>query len=264
MFCSRLDITGITSTDVVKTSSLLQYWVFTCSGPSAKLRHCRSDWRPRTDWKQPGKANVRKNNQSIKIIKALSNCNEWGGDLRQGNLSDSNCDTLVLFNEATHRNKNNPTPKEETDRPYLSYSAFPSHSQVHSRSQISLTHIFYPQVHNQPPTHPSSPFLSCTHAKTDTHTLVLQSLTVQSKEDVMKRWEKSTVPTAPWQLTPVTGPWWPSNISQIPALLRSEAKDETFLTTPLSSAVIWWSNNTILTLMGKSFEYYVFFASFTF
>ncbi|TNN72171.1 Eukaryotic translation initiation factor 3 subunit A [Liparis tanakae] len=56
---------------------------------------------------------------------------------------------------------------------------------------------------------------------------------MQSKEDVMKRWEKSTVPTAPWQLTPVTGPWWPSNISQIPALLRSEAKDETFLTTLL-------------------------------
>lgn len=51
-------------------------------------------------------------------------------------------------------------------------------------------------------------------------TFVLHSLTVQSKEDVMKRCEKSTVPTALWQLMPVTGPWWPSNIPQIPALLR--------------------------------------------
>lgn len=37
-------------------------------------------------------------------------------------------------------------------------------------------------------------------------TLVLQSLTVQSKEEEMKRWEKSTGPPALWQLSPVTGP----------------------------------------------------------
>lgn len=52
-------------------------------------------------------------------------------------------------------------------------------------------------------------------------TFVLQSLTVQSKDEVTNRWEKSTGPTALWQLMPVTGPWWPSNISQIPALLQA-------------------------------------------
>lgn len=62
-------------------------------------------------------------------------------------------------------------------------------------------------------------FLAHTHSHTQV-TFVLQSLIVQSKEDVMKRWEKSTVPTALWQLMPVTGPWWPSNIPKIPALLR--------------------------------------------
>lgn len=50
-------------------------------------------------------------------------------------------------------------------------------------------------------------------------TLVLHSLTVQSKEEVTNRWEKSRGPAAVWQLIPVMGPWWPSNISLMPALL---------------------------------------------
>lgn len=50
-------------------------------------------------------------------------------------------------------------------------------------------------------------------------TLVLHNLTVQSKEEVTNRWEKSRGPGAVWQLIPVMGPWWPSNISLMPALL---------------------------------------------
>ena len=44
-------------------------------------------------------------------------------------------------------------------------------------------------------------------------------MTVQSKEDVTKRWEKSTGPPELWLWMPVMGPWWPSNISLMPALL---------------------------------------------
>lgn len=51
-------------------------------------------------------------------------------------------------------------------------------------------------------------------------TLVDHSFTVQSNEEVMKRWEKSIGPRALWQLMPVTGPWCPSNISPMPALLK--------------------------------------------
>lgn len=57
----------------------------------------------------------------------------------------------------------------------------------------------------------------CVYLSIDT--LVVQSFTVQSKEEVTNRCEKSTGPTAAWQWIPVMGPWWPSNISLIPALL---------------------------------------------
>lgn len=56
-------------------------------------------------------------------------------------------------------------------------------------------------------------------------TFVVHSFTVQSNDDVTNRWEKSIEPTAMWQLIPVTGPWWPSKISPMPALLQEE---ETF------------------------------------
>lgn len=46
----------------------------------------------------------------------------------------------------------------------------------------------------------------CMCFKLKSLTLVLQSLTVQSKEEEMKRWEKSMGPPALWQLSPVTGP----------------------------------------------------------
>lgn len=62
-------------------------------------------------------------------------------------------------------------------------------------------------------------------------TLLVQSLTVQSNEEVMKRWEKSMGPTALWQLMPVTGPWCPSNISPMPALLKWTKKARYFLKT---------------------------------
>lgn len=57
-------------------------------------------------------------------------------------------------------------------------------------------------------------------------TLLLQSLTVQSKEEVRKRWEKSTSPVAVWQWMPVIGPWCPSNISLIPARLLTHTHTE--------------------------------------
>lgn len=60
-------------------------------------------------------------------------------------------------------------------------------------------------------------------------TLVLHSLTVQSKEEVTNRWEKSRGPAAVWQLIPVMGPWWPSNISLMPALLSSTQKTKSRL-----------------------------------
>lgn len=53
-------------------------------------------------------------------------------------------------------------------------------------------------------------------------TFVVHSLTVQSNDDVTNRWEKSMGPTAMWQLIPVTGPWWPSKTSPMPALLQRE------------------------------------------
>lgn len=45
-----------------------------------------------------------------------------------------------------------------------------------------------------------------------------QSFTVQSKEEVRKKWEKSICVWTGWQSIPVNGPWCPSYISQIPAL----------------------------------------------
>lgn len=53
-------------------------------------------------------------------------------------------------------------------------------------------------------------------------TFVVHSLTVQSNDDVTNRCEKSIGPTAMWQLIPVTGPWWPSKTSPIPALLHKD------------------------------------------
>lgn len=54
-------------------------------------------------------------------------------------------------------------------------------------------------------------------------TFVVHSLTVQSNDDVTNRCEKSTGPTAMWQLIPVTGPWCPSKTSPIPALLHEKS-----------------------------------------
>lgn len=68
-------------------------------------------------------------------------------------------------------------------------------------------------------------------------TFVVHNLTVQSNDDVTKRWEKSIGPTAMWQLIPVTGPWWPSKISPMPALLQEE---ETFAFREWFN--IWWFN----------------------
>ena len=56
--------------------------------------------------------------------------------------------------------------------------------------------------------------------------MVLHSLTVQSKDEVTKRWEKSRGPAAVWQWIPVMGPWWPSSISLMPALLLATHGEE--------------------------------------
>lgn len=57
-------------------------------------------------------------------------------------------------------------------------------------------------------------------------TFVVHSLTVQSNDDVTNRCEKSIGPTAMWQLIPVTGPWWPSKTSPIPALLHEDQHEQ--------------------------------------
>ena len=59
-------------------------------------------------------------------------------------------------------------------------------------------------------------------------TFVVHSLTVQSNDDVTNRCEKSIGPTAMWQLIPVTGPWWPSKTSPMPALLQETTQDKSF------------------------------------
>lgn len=81
-------------------------------------------------------------------------------------------------------------------------------------------------------------------------TLVVQSFTVQSNDEVTKRCEKSTAPTAAWQWMPVIGPWCPSNISLIPALLfrQSENVRESSVRIPLTKTLFYslfiklWNN----------------------
>lgn len=53
-----------------------------------------------------------------------------------------------------------------------------------------------------------------------TFTFMLQSLIVQSNEDVRKYGEKSICPGTLCVSMLVIGPWWPSNRSLIPALLK--------------------------------------------
>ncbi len=80
-----------------------------------------------------------------------------------------------------------------------------------------------------------------------TRTLVLHSLTVQSKEEVTNRWEKSSGPGAVWQWIPVMGPWWPSNISLMPALLWS-----TWMKCGVSKQTDWQVKSSVTDFISRS------------
>ena len=81
-------------------------------------------------------------------------------------------------------------------------------------------------------------------------TLALQSLMVQSMDELMNRCEKSSGPGAVCALTPVTGPQWPSYSSCIPDRLpwRHAGHKNT-----VKSRLTYSSRNRRQDLDGKSY-----------